>query len=322
MSLAKSLRSGCVVVPNCDSDPTINMDKVQLFLIYLEFSTVDHQYDLALSLVKPTCQARAKRFHQKEDAWRYLLGKILQHVVVCQTLGSACNPQPLEFKETPTGKPYLVGNPSTNLAYFNDLQHFPVTTPALGFNLSHDHSVILLGTRRYSTASIANEIGVDVTKAKLPTGDTFSTLLESVSIAFTAEELNQLALVQATEQAAIDALFQMWTLKEAYVKALGVGIGFELSRISFDAEASVLNVDGEVLDRWACYSFKLCSPKEEENCNGYLGAVCYRLGEEELGSLGIVTWLTDTEVQRHISIVEASVLLDQMHSLVYSVAEQ
>ncbi|KAG8800342.1 copper chaperone of lysine biosynthesis protein [Serendipita sp. 400] len=175
--------------------------------------------------------------------------------------------------------------------------------------------MILLGIRRHPTEQVANDIGVDIMKAEIPSGETFTTFLESTSIAFTTAEVQWLKQLALTEQAATEALFQLWALKEAYVKALGVGIGFDMSRISFDSQTSVLSVDGKILDRWSCHSFRIHSSIAGEDVPGYLGAVCYRLGEEEPGSSGTVTQLPYTEIRRQLSIIEPSVLLEQMQSL-------
>lgn len=46
---------------------------VRLFLVQLQLHLVDEwQFNWALSNVDDVSQARAKRFHHKEDAWSYV----------------------------------------------------------------------------------------------------------------------------------------------------------------------------------------------------------------------------------------------------------
>jgi 4'-phosphopantetheinyl transferase len=49
----------------------------------------------------------------------------------------------------------------------------------------------------------------------------------------------------------------MWTMKEAYTKALGMGLGFDFSRIEYDVEVDVLRVDGAVPSGWHFDKFVL-----------------------------------------------------------------
>jgi 4'-phosphopantetheinyl transferase len=42
----------------------------------------------------------------------------------------------------------------------------------------------------------------------------------------------------------------MWTVKEAYTKALGLGMGFEFSRVEFDAVQRQIKIDGKTPKGW------------------------------------------------------------------------
>jgi 4'-phosphopantetheinyl transferase len=65
----------------------------------------------------------------------------------------------------------------------------------------------------------------------------------------------------------------MWTIKEAYTKALGIGLGFDFKRVEFDARNKVIRVDGETPMGW---SFKMFVLKDNEDT--YEGVVAEFLG--------------------------------------------
>lgn len=44
--------------------------------------------------------------------------------------------------------------------------------------------------------------------------------------------------------------FWMWTLKEAYTKALGLGLGFDFARVEFDVKTRKVRIDGEMPVGW------------------------------------------------------------------------
>ena len=48
----------------------------------------------------------------------------------------------------------------------------------------------------------------------------------------------------------LQRFYWMWTLKEAYTKALGLGLGFDFKRIEFDVASRVVRVDGGLPQGW------------------------------------------------------------------------
>jgi len=58
----------------------------------------------------------------------------------------------------------------------------------------------------------------------------------------------------------------MWTLKEAYTKALGIGLGFDFSRVEFDTVRRIVKIDGNEPPGWRFILFTIQDGNDTYNC--------------------------------------------------------
>jgi 4'-phosphopantetheinyl transferase len=65
----------------------------------------------------------------------------------------------------------------------------------------------------------------------------------------------------------------MWTLKEAYTKALGLGLGFDFQRVEFDVVNLVVRVDGQIPQGWHFTMFVI-----QDGEDLYQGVVAEQVG--------------------------------------------
>lgn len=71
----------------------------------------------------------------------------------------------------------------------------------------------------------------------------------------------------------------MWTLKEAYTKALGLGLGFDFQRVEYDVIHDTVRIDGGVPNGWEFVRFEV-DVTEDGKQNQYVGVACRYIGEE------------------------------------------
>lgn len=136
---------------------------------------------------------RAAKFRFAEHQRRYQIGHGALRAILAGYLGT--DPRAIEFTHGPRGKPYLAGaGPS--------------------FNLSHSGKLALI-------AVAAVEIGVDLEKVRH-----LESLTPIARRHFSPAEFS--ALDALPEAARPLAFYRCWTRKEAYIKALGVGLAMPL----------------------------------------------------------------------------------------------
>lgn len=179
---------------------------------------------------------RINRFHQYQDAQRALVGDILARYLLCKRLGVRNNE--LIFGVNEYNKPFLINN--TNIHY----------------NISH--------SGRWITCSIDNSpVGIDIEQVK-PI---------DMSIAerfFSKEEVKSLISKCMAERESY--FYDLWTLKESYIKAVGKGLSIPLDSftIRIDKDNITLHSANEsenyyfkqyIIDR--DYKMSVCSRKNE-----------------------------------------------------------
>ncbi|WKZ67920.1 MAG: 4'-phosphopantetheinyl transferase superfamily protein [Flavobacteriales bacterium] len=147
-------------------------------------------HDRYLGMLDAEEHERAARFRQEADRMRYILG----HGFLRETLAHCLQAQPeaLRFSRGPFGKPAVDGS-------------------GIRFNFSDTKDAVLIG------ASSDEEIGVDL--------ETAHRRVEHDAVAqhyFTPEEVEELEALAQT--AAKERFLELWTRKEAVLKASGVGI--------------------------------------------------------------------------------------------------
>ena len=74
--------------------------------------------------------------------------------------------------------------------------------------------------------------------------------------------------------------YLIWTVKEAYTKALGLGMGFNFSRIEYDVPNDVVRIDGVVPRGWEFTRFELRNEVKGGQVEEYVGVVARFTGEE------------------------------------------
>ncbi|TFK43160.1 4'-phosphopantetheinyl transferase superfamily [Crucibulum laeve] len=187
-------------------------------------------YQRALLLVDSDSVARIKKFYHRADACRTLIGRLLTRVMLKER---GISVHAMKFSATSAGKPYI----TTNLK------------PPVGYNVTHDNALIALAFAPGIHNAPAFSIGIDVMKVRLPSRETFASFVDSVGEQLTPLE-HRLLFSGASPTEGLRRFFWMWTLKEAYTKALGVGMGFNFQRVEFDVVRKVVRIDGKIPEGW------------------------------------------------------------------------
>ena len=114
-----------------------------------------------------------------------------------------------DFETNQSGKPAIVTSQAG--------------TPPLVFNISHTRGLVACVVAR------GTSVGVDVERSTRMVG-----AREIASRFFTESELRILESCESGDYAT--RFIELWTLKEAYIKAVGVGLGLPLDSFGFDFE--------------------------------------------------------------------------------------
>ncbi len=149
---------------------------------------------------------RAARFHFSRDRERYVAGHLALRDILGRTLSLA--PARLAFADGPSGKPWLP------------------EAPSLQFNLSEAGGLALVAV------TLERAVGVDVEHLRDD-----ASLFDVAERFFSPHEVRCLRAVDPS--ARIAAFFRIWTRKEAYIKALGEGLGHDLDSFDVSLEAGL-----------------------------------------------------------------------------------
>jgi len=173
-------------------------NEVHLWGAALDLDPADLDY--LKKMLAPDERLRAAQFHFPKDRMRFVARRGLLRGILARYLGR--EPEKLRFGSGPGGKPFLLGDSRAR---------------ALHFNMAHSHDLALYGIAGY------REVGVDIERIKPDLADP-----QVAERFFSPRESLALRTLPASLQ--VEAFFNCWTRKEAYLKARGEGLLAPLDR--------------------------------------------------------------------------------------------
>ncbi|SFB07915.1 4'-phosphopantetheinyl transferase family protein [Clostridium frigidicarnis] len=144
-------------------------------------------------------KCKIEKFINKKDKVRALIGEILIRVIIVQELGI----KNITFEKNKYGKPYLKEYPKFN------------------FNISHSGEFVV-------GAIDDKPIGIDVEEVK------YIEYEEIAKSFFTISEFNY--IIKNDSDICLSKFYEIWTLKESYIKCCGQGLSIPLKSFSIEVE--------------------------------------------------------------------------------------
>ncbi|MFZ2537517.1 MAG: 4'-phosphopantetheinyl transferase superfamily protein [Oscillospiraceae bacterium] len=141
-------------------------------------------------------QMQLSRFRKREDALKKLYGELIIRKVIKQNL--CIKDEHIDICRNEYGKPYLNGFP-----YFH-------------YNISHSGNWVICAVEDFP-------IGIDIEQIT-------DVDFDIVTQHFTQQESSYIFSQPVSRQAT--AFFELWTLKESYIKQIGMGLSIKLSDFS------------------------------------------------------------------------------------------
>lgn len=178
-------------------------------------------------------QTRHAQLVFPEDRHRYLVTRVLARSVLSRYV--PIRPQEWVFKRGQYGRP-TIGNTH---ALCSSLQ----------FSLTHTHGLVALAV------AFGRAVGIDAENAQCPAP------MEVADPCFTAHERQAMAVLPDEERP--DRFWKLWTLKESYCKARGMGLALPMDRFSmhFDESAGISAAfDADIEDSPQRWQFTLLRP--------------------------------------------------------------
>ncbi|XP_071707801.1 uncharacterized protein [Rutidosis leptorrhynchoides] len=173
------------------------------------------------------------------DRKRALVSRLLQYAVAHQIIGIPFDQ--IVINRTPQGKPYLKSNDNN------------VKFPNFNFNVSHHGDYVAIASEPICL------VGLDIVSCFIPGKETVSEFIHNFVSYFSSLEW-EMIVNAGSDDDVLDVFFRYWCLKEAFVKALGTGVGYKLSHVEFhhkDWTDIYVKVDGDVLKDWKFWLFEL-----------------------------------------------------------------
>jgi 4'-phosphopantetheinyl transferase len=209
----------------CTAKPALRPDEVHLWLTNMDRAS--WQPDALQHVLNENERLRATKFHFDADRNRFIVRRAILRQIISQYLGKI--PGKIEFTENSFGKPALA---------------IASGEPALQFNLTASGEWVI------GAFTTSRRLGVDIEKVRQDLS-----WAEIAGQFFHSQEVKCIGELPEPERVA--AFFRHWTMKEAFIKARGVGLERSLLEIDFTAvirggQKDYADADGS---KWLCLSF-------------------------------------------------------------------
>jgi 4'-phosphopantetheinyl transferase len=245
--------------------------KIELWTSFLQDILDEGILEQYKELLTPEEKTQQRRFHFERDQHRYLVTRALVRIV----LSKYCDIDPKDwiFLKGSHGKPSIGNNHADAAGIF--------------FNISHTNGMVIVGVASEPSIGVDVE-NLDRRKPSLGIAETF----------FASAEVEALRELSDSEQQR--RFYEYWTLKESYIKAIGLGLSIPLDNFSFSfpAESTIrLTIDNQSDhdDQWHFWQFQPAS--------GYMAAVCVgrnRSIEPNLTNTRIIPMLSESPLELSI----------------------
>jgi 4'-phosphopantetheinyl transferase len=186
-----------------------------------------------LGLLDPAERERQARFRNPRDAHTFLVSHALVRTALSQF--ADVHPADWRFRTNEFGRPEIDGPAGT----------------ALRFNLSHCRNLVVC------LVAAGAEPGVDVEEVHQA-----DDLLDLANRYFSPDEVGALRSCRSEDVA--ERFFALWTLKESYIKARGMGLALPLDAFTFSFSVSddriAIRFDARIADQPDHWTFTLMRP--------------------------------------------------------------
>ena len=195
-------------MPPSDSVPPLMPlppDEVHVWIVEPELITERWRLEEYQALLDDSERQRQQRFHFEKHRRQFLISHAL--VRLCLSRYAPVPPEAWTFTVNAYGRPEIAGQGS----------------PRLRFNLSHTDGMAICAV------ALEAEVGADVEDTLRP-GQTVE-IANSYFAPAEAAALRALPLERQRER-----FFELWTLKESYIKARGMGLSLPLEQFAFELQ--------------------------------------------------------------------------------------
>lgn len=188
----------------------LSITRSELHVWRIDLGNIDYQLKYLISLLSFEEMKRSKRFIFYRDRRCYQVTHSIKRLILANYLD--CDPQCLHFKIESYGKPAL-----------DNLQ----SPLKIQFNISHSRDLILMAI------TVEDPIGIDIEYNDKKRS------IESLGETIFSPSEKKFFLTLKSQREKEETFFRCWTRKEAYLKAIGIGLRQDLTSISVDLNKTI-----------------------------------------------------------------------------------